>query len=292
MKTVSMRGDLARKELYRYDASSNTLYLSSYNLSEKNARLFLDKIAEFAPYALLAYPSSADILATFANSMNKDVHIPYIFTSSETLYDFQREKFEQVFGSNVQDWYGNAERTIALMQNQKDGYDELPLYSVNEYQSDSTITTGLINKSFPLIRYQIGDIIIPEKYRVSYQEKITIKKINGRDDDVLHLPDGTQVGRLDVIFKGIKNIDFAQFEQSNQESFVLNIVPNPSFSQKDEKELISNLKARVGGDASYVVNRVSKKDIKLSKSGKYKLVFNYISNNQPLQREKTSSSIY
>lgn len=276
MRTVSMRGDLTRNELDRFDPASNTLYLSSYNLNEKNAPYYREKIAKFSPYALLAYPSSATTLASLLDNVSQSLHIPYVFTSSETLYEFQREKIQRVFGSNIQDWYGNAERTIALMQNSEGSYDELPLYSINEYQSDSTITTGLINKSFPLIRYRINDIIVPETVRTSFRDKLVVSRINGREDDMLCLPDGTQVGRLDVIFKGVNNIKFAQFEQSEPFSFRLNIVVNDQFSYHDEKVLSSKLKDRVGDSANFSIKRVDENHIKLTKSGKYKLVLNSI----------------
>lgn len=276
MKTVSMRGDLTRDELDRFDPVSNTLYLSSYNLNEKNASYYWEKIAKFSPYALLAYPSSATTLASLLENISQSLHIPYVFTSSETLYDFQKEKIQRIFGSNIQDWYGNAERTIALMQNEEGRYDELPLYSINEYQSDSTITTGLINKSFPLIRYRINDIIMPETSRISYRDKLSISRINGREDDMLCLPDGTQVGRLDVVFKGLNNIKFAQFEQSELYSFRLNIVVDSQFSHHDEKVLSSKLKDRVGDGANFSIKRVDENHIKLTKSGKYKLVLNSI----------------
>ncbi|MEQ9441137.1 MAG: hypothetical protein RIG62_18990 [Cyclobacteriaceae bacterium] len=275
MKTVSMRGDLGRNELDRFDLASNVLYLSSYNLNEQNAEYYYKKIAKFSPNALLAYPSSAEILATLLDNINQSVHIPYVFTSSETLYDFQREKIHRVLGSSIQDWYGNAERTIALMQNQESGYDELPLYSVNEYKKNGTITTGLINSSFPLIRYQINDIILPDTSRSSYNERITIRKIIGRDDDVLNLPDGTRVGRLDVVFKGVDNIQFAQFEQNDPHSFDLNIVVNNRFNESDEKFLVTKLRDRVGKEIQFNVNRVDKNQIKLTQSGKYKLVLNH-----------------
>jgi phenylacetate-CoA ligase len=276
MKTVSLRGDLAKGELDRFDSAFNTLYLSSYNLNERNAPYYYEKISQFSPFALLAYPSSAEILATLFENINRSVNIPYTFTSSENLYDFQREKIHRVLGSSTQDWYGNAERTIALMQNQKNGYDELPTYSVNEYQADSTITTGLINTSFPLIRYRIDDIIVPERPRDSYKKKVTISRIDGRADDVLLLPDGTRIGRMDVVFKGIENIQFAQFEQFDPNSFQLNIVVNDRFSHDDNNKLTSKLVARVGDKINFKINRVDRTQIKLAKSGKYKLVLNHI----------------
>ena len=84
---------------------------------------------------------------TFFRSLGKSVTIPLIFTSSETLYPHQRTKIEQTFGGKVADWYGNAERNVALQQSTDGWYDELPLYSVNEFYDQYVVGTSLINFS-------------------------------------------------------------------------------------------------------------------------------------------------
>ena len=274
MKTISLRGDLSRSDLFKFDSYGNTLFLSSYNLKEENAALFYEKISSFSPYAILAYPSSVYILANFFKNVGKDLHVPYIFTSSETLYDFQRETIEDVFNCKVVDWYGNAERTIAIEQLKDGKYYDIPLYSINEYQPDCTITTGLINFSFPMIRYQVNDIILPGIEVIGKAREI--KKLTGRVDDILILWDGTRVGRMDVVFKGVENLDFAQFVQNTKENFKLNLVTSPGFSAKDEKLLINNLKKRVGELSAFELNFVSKNDIIFSKANKYKLVINKV----------------
>jgi phenylacetate-CoA ligase len=59
--------------------------------------------------------------------------------------------------TKIHDWYGNVERTIGIAQNAAGVYKPLPLYSINEFEQDKVITTGLINRTFPLIRYAVED---------------------------------------------------------------------------------------------------------------------------------------
>lgn len=275
MRTVSLRGDLGRDEMMRYDKFTNTLYLSSYNISQKNAEWYLKKIQDFSPYTILAYPSSLENLANLFYGIGKEVQIPLAFTSSETLYDTQRTKIENVFNTKVYDWYGNAERTIAIEQRLDDQYYELPLYSFNEFQDDCTITTGLINLNFPLIRYQVTDIIRHADYMSDHDKRrFKIDTISGRNDDVLMLPDGTKVGRLDVVLKGIDNVEYAQFIQKEKNSFLLNLVVRDSFSDKDKAKIVKNLEYRIGKGISYKINEVRHEDIIYARSGKFKLVIN------------------
>ncbi len=144
MKIVSLRGNLDRRVMRHHDRFANCLYLSSFNLCEEHADWYYEQIRQFAPYALLAYPSSVDILANLFQAKGRTLSVPYIFTSSEQVYEHQRAKVEAVFNTRIVDWYGNAERTIALEQRPDGHYHALPLYSVNEYRTDHVLTTGLI----------------------------------------------------------------------------------------------------------------------------------------------------
>ena len=127
---VSLRGNLTKNELFKFDPFTNTLFLSSYNLNNTNIRLYHEKIKEFKPKAFLGYPSSIYLLALLfkENSINFDISL--VFTSSETLYENQKDFIEQTFNCKICDWYGNAERTIAL-QKENSFYKEPYLYSIN-----------------------------------------------------------------------------------------------------------------------------------------------------------------
>lgn len=273
MKTVSLRGDLGRTEMVRFDRFSNTLYLSSYNIKKENAEWYYQQIKDFAPYAIIAYPSSVDNLANILMSINKKLKVPYVFTASEMLYDNQRSKVQDVFNTKVYDRYGNAERTIAIEERGDHHYYEVPFYSVNEYRDDCTITTGLIDPKFPLIRYKVTDIILPSNDPKD-KNRFRIQQILGRDDDVLVLPDGTKVGRMDVVLKGINHLEYAQFIQDSTDKFTLNLVVTPEFTQKDKADIVENLKYRIGEGMNYEIKEVSKEGIIFPKSGKFKLVIN------------------
>ncbi|MEM9829099.1 MAG: hypothetical protein AAF944_00595 [Bacteroidota bacterium] len=272
MKMVSLRGDLGRDEMKRYDPYLNCLYLSSYNLREDYTSFYHSEIEGFKPQAILAYPSSVEVLANFFTAKGLTLHVPYIFTSSEQLYDHQRTKVEKIFNSKIVDWYGNAERTIAIEQRNDGFYYELPLYSFNEYEEDRTITTGLISSSFPLIRYEVNDVIKQKKGKSQFQ----IDSILGRQDDILLLPDGTRLGRLGRVFMEIEGLELAQVHQKVQESFVINLVVDEYFNEQSIEKIRAKLGKLAGSELRYDINYVRDQDIIRTKAGKYKLVINEI----------------
>ncbi len=274
MKTVTLRGNLGKKQMELYDPHSNILYLSSYNLSPNNAEWYYERIRKFAPHAILAYPSSLATLANYFGLMGKSLRVPLSFTSSETLYTHQREKVENVFNTRIVDWYGNAERTIALEQNALGLYDELPLYSINEFQGNHAITTGLINQSFPLIRYQVDDIFVVSDSEASKPK--VVESIQGRSNDYLVLPDGSHVGLLCNTMKGINHMLFAQIVQREASGFTVNVVVDDDFCPEDEHQIRSNISQRVGDDVPFNIAYIDESEIIKSPTGKYKLIVNQL----------------
>lgn len=157
---VSLRGNLDKKDLYLKIHISNTLYLSSYNINQESIEIYYKKIREHNPIAIEGYPSSLYNLAILLKENKLQLHIPLTFTSSESLLEHQRALIEKQFNSHIYDHFGTTERTIRLSETlDHSGYVEDPGYSINEYLNDGEITTSLINKSFPLIRYKGDDIM-------------------------------------------------------------------------------------------------------------------------------------
>ncbi len=274
---ISIRGDLNKDILYQVDKYARTLYLSSYNLNEKNLDKILELIENFKPKALMGYPSSLYILANEFEKRKNVPTVPLAFTSSETLYDFQKEKIEKLFHSRIFDWYGNSERTIAFEQCEYGNYHEVPIYSINEFYDDHLITTGLINDIFPLIRYKVEDVITPGKEKcLCNSQYLTTPRITGRSDDVIKLKDGTLIGSpgVSTSFKDIEGIMYTQLVQNDLEHIDVNLVVEEAFTKKSEEKLIHNIKNRLGPEISLNVNYINESDLLTSRNGKYKLVIN------------------
>ncbi len=277
---VSMRGTLDKTKIYLHDKFENILYLSSYNINTKTINQYLELIREFKPKGILAYPSSLENLCNELSKISAYCHIPVAITSSETLYDFQRDKISEFIGATVFDWYGNAERTVAISQYPDGDYYEVPGYAIVEPYKGELLTTSLINTAFPLIRYHVNDRISFSSRLNSngYPSALKATSILGRVDDVVILSDGTKIGRLGVAFKGIENLLYAQIHQHEIGSITVFVVPK--FSPLDTKALERNLRKLLGESINIVFREVNEKDIERSKAGKYKLVVNKINRDE------------
>ena len=277
---VIIRGDLNRDELCRYNKYGNILYLSSYNINRENIEKYVKLLREFRPRFISGYPSSLEILSNALCRINTQLNIPIAVTSSETLHGFQREKIKTYLGATCYDWYGNAERTVAIEQYPSGQYYFVPGYSINEVYNSHMLTTSLFNDSFPLIRYMVNDVIelssSTEPVIEGAKEPATIKveRILGRDDDYIHLRDGTMIGRVSKVFKGVDDLVFAQVLQDSPDYISINIVTdNPNF---DNREVMKRMRLLVGDQIDIKLNLVTEDKIIKTEAGKYRMVMNFL----------------
>ncbi|MDE5417629.1 hypothetical protein L3049_06370 [Labilibaculum sp. DW002] len=266
---VSLRGNLDRKILSYHDKINNVLYMSSFHLKKDRIDEYYKIIKEFQPKVIRAYPSSMHILATELYKSGKELRIPIAFTSSEVLHNFQKEIIEKVLNTKIFDWYGNAERTVALGQCQDSLYRELPLYSHVEVENNHLITTSLINSAFPLIRYKVDDII---KLAPNCKEEFIVQAIEGRDDDYIVLKNGHRIGRLDLAFKKIKRLLAAQIIQKRKDEILVNLIPDKGFSRADLNAIEKNLRDLIGIECGILFENIESNQLIRTKKGKFNLV--------------------
>jgi phenylacetate-CoA ligase len=269
---VSMRGVLDNKTMHYYNKAENTLYLSSYLLNKTNIKKYAKLVNEFKPKAMFAFPSSLFTLSNLLEEAGQHIEVPLLFTSSETLYPFQREKIEKTLNARIFDRYSTAERTILLHECKYGNYHAAPKYGISEFPERGVITTGFINKAFPLIKYKIDDSFRFMDKPCGCGKGVGIASIEGRVDDVVMLEDGTRIGRLGVAFQGIPHLRYAQIIQDNINGINVNIVTTPEFIQADQDLLEKKLRQRLNQSLHIVFNKVDEQEIIKTHSGKFKLV--------------------
>lgn len=275
---VSLRGDLNMHQMYYFNKVENILYMSRYLISQANIAKYAELIEAFKPKAIFAYPSSVYSLAHLLEKNNYDIKVPLIFTSSETLFGYQRQKIESYFEGKMFDWYGNVERTIAIGQCEFGNYHEMPLYSVNDYTDKGIITTALINKAYPLIKYFVDDKITKLNEVCGCGKQHVIKAIEGRMSDALVLPDGTHIGvaGLDQIFRDVDNIQYAQIIQDEPDHINVNLVQSPQYSDANRDHLMKNIRLRLPETVRVTFHKINEEEIIKTKAGKFKLIISNV----------------
>ena len=276
--------DSNKPPFWVYDYANNFLYFSSYHLSDNNLKYYIEELEKFQPEMLHGYPSSVYLLALAYKKYGKGIlNLKCIYTSSETLFDKNRKVIEDAFQSKVFNWYGTSEMNANIVECAK---GELHLKYEHSFveilnnnnepclngETGRMVSTNFSNNAFPLVRYDIGDIVTIAE---NQQSKcgcggLLIKHIEGRNEDFIFTPDGRIVGRLDHLFKDSKNVIEAQIYQDKRSEVILKIVKNSEYSLNDEVLIRNEATTRLGTSIRIVFQYC--KAISRTSNGKFKFI--------------------
>jgi len=248
---------------WRYSMFQKNLMFSSYHLKDDNIRYYIDKLQSYNPDYIDSYPSSIYIIAKYAQDHNirLDNITKGITTSAETLFPWQRELIENIFGVTVYDQYGAAEMCVFVGQCRNGNYHIRTDYGIVEFIKENgtiashgeeaeLICTGFINPIMPLIRYRIGDMGVLSGCPCSCGSPFpVIESLLGRNDDVIITPDGRRIGRLSPVLKGFP-VKEGQYIQKTLYQIFVRIVKDIGYTEKAEYMIANELRKRIGYDMS------------------------------------------
>lgn len=274
---------------WRKNYINNQLFLSAFHLTEDNLPYYFDKLAKANIKFLEGYPSNIFILALYLNKKNITFPMQAILTSSETLFDYQKEAIERVFLCKIFDFYGMAERVVFATECDHHQGHHLNLdYGITEFlDSDNLeasdgklgkiVATSLHNFAMPMIRYQTNDSCSLKKTPCSCGRGFPVMdEVATKNEAIVTLPDGRLISPsvLTHPFKPMENIIESQIIQEKIDLLRVKIVKNESYGKKDEKVLIAAFLERLGKDIAIKIEYVD--EIPRTKSGKFKWVVSKI----------------
>jgi phenylacetate-CoA ligase len=301
MPRAVLRGDLVvpvgqtHPPFWFHSRYHNQLFLSLTHLRDDTADYYIEKLEQFSPYMIEAYPSAAYELAKYLTKRNHYLTIPFIFTGSETLYDYQRKTINERFRGRAMDHYGMGERiTFAteceygnLHVNSDHSYTEI--VDENGQPTDdygNVVGTTFHNLFMPLVRHRLSDQMKWKKgdCRCGRQYPM-IEQINGRMDEIIIGTSGNDISPLLFrVLHGADNIERIQIAQVGRNLLEIRVVPSPNFTHQDSLRLVHNLHRYV--DSGLEVNVVMVKNIPRTSRGKYRWVVNeYINGDREHMRD-------
>jgi phenylacetate-CoA ligase len=271
-----------------FDYVTNQLMLSIYHMDDTALSSFMKVVEKYNPKFITGYPSAIYTLAKFCAS-HKIAYCPqFVFTDSETLLDNQREAIEQIWQCKVYDYYGMEAGWLAGECHQGK-YHLNPLCNIIEILDEQgnpsppgdvgeIVVTDLTNPLMPLIRYRTGDSAARSKTACDCGWHTPILDyVEGRMDDIITLPNGRKVGRLDHIFKMADHIRECQIIQETPSEFVFLLVPDQGYNAQDEQNVLREAYLRLGDDVHIELRVVDA--IERTARGKFRSVISKVSGN-------------
>ena len=266
---------------WRVNRPARQLMLSGYHLSRETTPAYIAALREFDVEWVHGYPSMLTLIAQFANEAGLRIDLPrlrVVTTGAENLSAWQREAIRGAFGVNVVQHYGQAEAAANISECERGRLHVDEDFSAvefidNPHDADSRrlLGTNWLNPAFPLLRYEIGDLVVPEDSPCACgRPGRTVRNIDGRQEDYLTLPSGVRIGRLDHIFKDMVNVREAQFVQADRNVVTLRIARSAGYTDRDEQVLLDEIRQRIGTGLRVAVEYVDA--IPRGPNGKLRLV--------------------
>jgi phenylacetate-CoA ligase len=254
-----------------------TLFINTFNIYEKDMEKIINKLDTFNPDYILGYASSLYFFAKYFEKNNiTNIRPKSIISSAETLYDYQRKLINKSFSAPVFNHYGCREvGAIACECNQHNG---LHILAENQYveiinragehcnkgEIGKIIVTNLNNYSFPLIRYEIGDMARTSQIdQCNCQRGLPLlDEITGRTIDNFIFSKGEIIhgGYFIYIFLDVKGVKHFQIIQEKINKLLIKIVKSDDFNENEINRIIKTIKRDLGEDIEIEVDYVSELD--------------------------------
>lgn len=262
-----------------YDWIRQEYGMNSLNMSDELCAEYLERMKREHICFVYGYASSVYLLAKYAQDHHVDTSfIKGAFTTSENLTDVYRETIERAFGCRVMDCYGARDAGITAFEMERGkyyvSYDVIPEI-VNAFGEDEgeLVTTGFLNYTFPLIRYNYGDCAQLKLHDDTYNGAV-LTRIYGRSSDVLRLDNGhvlTSPGftilmnKFDVYAYDIQKLSGSEVRMQIQPV-------KEKWDAEQEAKLISEMERFVGDGCKFVLEKVD--HFEVLKNGKRRYFMN------------------
>ncbi len=275
--------DQTEGNLYVYDPIMKELILSTYHLSEKSAKQYINTMKRYNVEAITGYPSAVSFLARICLDSEETFSLKAALTTSETLTNSMRDLISRAFSCPVYDYYGSAERVCYIFTCEKGGYHIQPEYGYTELiPVDNTglckvVSTGFWNKSMPFIRYDTGDTVVKSNNKCSCGRNFPmIEEIKGRVADTIKTPSGREFGAaiLTHLLYGTDHIFESQILQDRIDHVFIDYVPSELFNQRDYDAFVDLIKHHLPSELKVDFRRTE--SIPRTSSGKVRPVVSMI----------------
>jgi len=216
-------------------------------------------LRQIMPAYLLTYPNNLSALLDLAEADPDHLaglgRLIQVRTIGETLHDSLRKRCRDVLGVGVADLYSTQEvGVIAIECPQGSGYHVMAEGVVIELLRDDDqpcavgetgriVITDLHNFATPLIRYDLGDLAVADGPCACGRGLPKIRRILGRQRNLLRLPDGRRFWPLVGAFgyREIAPVRQYQIIQRSLERVTLRLAVERSLSVGEEAALAEKL---------------------------------------------------
>lgn len=289
-KTLLNDKDIRKNRFWKSDYLFDVHYYSTFHISDRTAKYYLENLIKFNPKYIIGFPSSLVELARLGIKLNIDFPkgIRAIFGTAETITEQLKIEVEDYFKTRILNQYASSEGAPFIVEcplgklhlELQSGVFEVLDSNNQQTKKGRLIVTSFTTHGTPLIRYDIGDEIeLEEKSCKCGNNNPLVKEILGRSSDYLVSLDYGKInlGNISNTLKNVTGIIKMQVIQEEVNSIHIKICADPKeYTQNAEKIFLQNWRERMGNQQIITIEIVE--EIPNEKSGKFKMVINKLNN--------------
>ena len=227
---------------------------SAYDLSDEKLKQAGEVIVKFKPNYIIGYSKALHMLAKANKDRKKEFHqlnLKAVIGAAEGFdNDNDQDLISNVFGCTVGLEYASMETKLLAHTHPDGGYKVLwrnnLVECVDEYgnpsESGRLLVTSLYPRAFPLVRYELGDIINKAK-----KDKYSIyefESVKGRDNDFLMLDEHTPLHSEGIThaIKSSNQITAYQIRYTKDNVYTIYVTSNDVLSSNEFDGIRNRLK--------------------------------------------------
>ncbi|QJW96465.1 phenylacetate--CoA ligase family protein [Frigoriglobus tundricola] len=267
------------------------VYLDTLDLTDERIAAFALAIRRHRPGLIFGHAHSLYLLAcSLKKSGVRDVRPNGIISTAMILHDWQRAVIERVFGCKVTNRYGCEE--VSLIASECEEHNGLHVNADSVYTEVAEpaappegraaggvglpaaplLVTDLCNRAMPLIRYQVGDVVVPSTRVCKCGRGLPlIERVEGRDADYVVTPAGHLISGISltenfaVLIPGTAQV---QIVQESVTQLRIRLVTDDTFGDPSRRKIADLVRDTFGDGVRHDVELVDA--IPQEPSGKYR----------------------
>lgn len=233
---------------------------SAYDLSEEKLKIAGNEIIKFKPKYIIGYSKALNMLAKANEDKKNEFHKLKLKAVIGAAEGFEKKEdkdyISEIFGCPVALQYAAMETKYLAHTHPDGGYRVLWKNNLiecvdengNPSQDGRILVTSLYPRAFPLIRYEVGDIITDANK--NDESVFSFKEIKGRDNDYLMIDKNTPIHSESIThaIKFSEKITAYQIRYTEDFHYTIYLKSHLNINEKDIKEIkdrLSKIDARL-----------------------------------------------
>ena len=251
------------------------VFLDTLELNDARLAEFTRAIRRHRPGLIFGHAHSLYLLACYLRKNRvAGIRPNGIISTAMLLHDWQRAAIEDVFNRPVTNRYGCEEVSLIACECEEHNGLHLNADSVltEVLPNGKLLATDLTNRAMPLIRYQIGDVVMASDRVCPCGRGLPlIERIEGREADYVLTPAGKLISGISLTENFALHIPGTAQVQIIQESLTelrIRIVPDEEFGDLSRARIAALVTETFGPGVRHEVELVEA--IPQEASGKYR----------------------